>query len=177
MIQSSNLNCYEERIDEFFLSRNENVTYLDKGGCGTVYKAIWTDGYIRKWDYEKKQWQRVILKVNNEWKSFINNEENSGIIGYSVALKSLKNSLRFSENFLEEVKLHLQCQISSFDPVRGSSIVPIYGITYDPNSCEYMVVMEYVSKGNLRNNLKNIMKEKWNIRLERLYFTTVGLAA
>ncbi|CAG8728955.1 18653_t:CDS:2 [Gigaspora margarita] len=68
-------------------------------------------------------------------------KENSGIIGYSVALKSLKNSLRLSENFLEELKIHLQCQIASFDPVRGSSIVPIYGITYDPKSYEYMVML------------------------------------
>ena len=39
-------------------NRLTNIKYLDKGGFSTVYKAIWLDGPIGKWDYENSQWKR-----------------------------------------------------------------------------------------------------------------------
>src|SRR5436189_692430 len=57
-IQESQLNA---RIPFYILewipyNRLTNVKYLDKGGFSTVYKAIWLDGHIDKWDYENSQW-------------------------------------------------------------------------------------------------------------------------
>src|SRR2546423_10910300 len=37
-------------------NRLTNIKYLAKGGFSTVYKAIWLDGYIWRWDNGKKQW-------------------------------------------------------------------------------------------------------------------------
>ena len=46
---------------------------MGEGGFGKVYKAIWKDGYIHKWDYETNQWERyenmlVALKCLNNSK-------------------------------------------------------------------------------------------------------------
>ncbi|RIB11331.1 kinase-like domain-containing protein [Gigaspora rosea] len=35
-----------------------NIKYLTKGGFGTVFKAIWTDGYIISWDSKNGQCKR-----------------------------------------------------------------------------------------------------------------------
>src|SRR5581483_3259215 len=41
-------------------NRLRNIQYLTQGGFSTVYKAIWLDGFIEFWDYEKQQWKRVL---------------------------------------------------------------------------------------------------------------------
>ncbi|EXX56153.1 kinase-like domain-containing protein [Rhizophagus irregularis DAOM 181602=DAOM 197198] len=38
--------------------RLENVEYLVKGGFGTIYEAIWKDGWIDRWDFENNKWIR-----------------------------------------------------------------------------------------------------------------------
>src|SRR6266498_4476301 len=35
-----------------------NIKYLTKGGFSTIYKAIWLDGYIIRWDNEDQTWCR-----------------------------------------------------------------------------------------------------------------------
>src|SRR4051812_48827132 len=51
-------------------------------------------------------------------------------------------------------KLHLQCQ----HKVRsdGSYLIPLFGITQDPDTLNYMITMLELSAGNLRNNLLEI---------------------
>src|SRR6266498_2216544 len=49
---------YEEVLEWIEYDRFENVEYLAKGGFGTVFKAIWKDGYIHYWDSENNQWKR-----------------------------------------------------------------------------------------------------------------------
>ena len=68
-------------------NRLTNIKYLAKGGFSTVYNAIWLDGWIYKWDDDKKQWHRP---YHNE--------------GYSVVIKSLNNSSNINEEFLNEVR-------------------------------------------------------------------------
>ena len=66
-------------------NRLTNIKYLAKGGFSTVYKSRWLDGYIRYWDYDKKQWKRY-----NK--------------GDEVVIKSLNNSSNINEEFLNEVR-------------------------------------------------------------------------
>ena len=68
-----------------------NVKYLAKGGFSTVYNAIWLDGYIDEWDYDNKQWDRLIYDIDS-------------IKGYPVVIKSLNNSSNINEEFLNEVR-------------------------------------------------------------------------
>jgi serine/threonine protein kinase len=45
-------------------------------------------------------------------------------------------------------------------------IIKYYGITQDPGTKDYMLIMEYAGGGNLHNYLqKNFMNIKWNTKL------------
>src|SRR5207248_1956779 len=72
-------------------NRLTNMKYLAKGGFGTVYNAIWLDGCISDWDYDKKQWIRYTYNCK-------------GYNGYEVGIKSFNNSSNINEEFLNEVR-------------------------------------------------------------------------
>ncbi|CAB4418682.1 unnamed protein product [Rhizophagus irregularis] len=96
------------------------------GGFGKIYSAEWPEGSISFWDIENQKWKRYSRKV---------------------ALKSLDNSSCISTEFLNEIKTHLQ--INLYD------VIQCYGITQDPNTKDYMMVLEYCEYGNLRNHYLN----------------------
>ena len=64
------------------------IKYLAKGGFSTVYNAIWLDGFIWGWDYNKRQWIRYPYDHD----------------GCEVVIKSLNKSSNINEEFLNEVK-------------------------------------------------------------------------
>ncbi|RHZ78541.1 hypothetical protein Glove_162g60 [Diversispora epigaea] len=80
-------NKYQEIIEWIPFNRLENITYLAKGGFGTIYKANWLDGFIKYSD--KDVWQR-------------NGKQN-------VCLKSFDNSTN-KNDFLQEIKNQLKFQ-------------------------------------------------------------------
>ncbi|RHZ67608.1 hypothetical protein Glove_300g12 [Diversispora epigaea] len=125
-------NKYQEIIEWIPFGRLENVTYLAKGGFGTVYKADWLDGFI-KFSYQKKKWYGFGKK--DVWHR--NGKQD-------VCLKSLDNPTN-KNDFLQEIKNQLK--------FRGKNSIAIYGIT--KNSTEYMVVMNYAKYGSLRKVLNN----------------------
>ena len=86
LIQKTQLkaNEYKEVLEWIEYDRFENVEYLAKGGFGTVFKAIWKDGYIKNWGSENNQWKRMG--------------------GTKVALKCLYNSQDIAAEFLKEVR-------------------------------------------------------------------------
>jgi hypothetical protein len=68
----------------------EEVVYLAKGGFGTIFKAVWKDGYIKmNFNYQ--------LERNGETK---------------VALKSLHKSQDITAEFLKEVRYFMNYQYS-----------------------------------------------------------------
>src|SRR5947207_9687452 len=99
-IQESQLNAeYSSNNLEWIpYNRLTNVKYLDKGGFSIVYKAIWLDGPITGWNYEKQQWKRTTDEID------INSDKGEdGIRGWEVVLKSLDNSSDLNDEFLNEV--------------------------------------------------------------------------
>ncbi|GBC01288.1 hypothetical protein RclHR1_04130004 [Rhizophagus clarus] len=111
-IQESQLNArnFGELIEWIPYNRLRNIKFLARGGFSTVYDAVWLDGIIDKWDYEKQGWKRhtknldeqdyqdaISTKIKNPLKS---DEE----YGYRVVLKSLNDSSNVDDEFLNELE-------------------------------------------------------------------------
>jgi hypothetical protein len=90
-------------------SKLKNIKFLAQGGFSTVYEAIWLDGRIDKWDYERKVWERFVIELDErDYEDAINPKiknplKNNEKYGYKIAIKSLDNSSNINENFLNEV--------------------------------------------------------------------------
>ncbi|RHZ79138.1 hypothetical protein Glove_151g53 [Diversispora epigaea] len=119
--------------------RLEDIEEVAKGGFGTIYKAQWIDGSIWRWDVGNQQWLR-----NGERK---------------VVLKKFDdNFANLSEAFLNEIAIHLT--------TRKASSVQFYGITQDPETHKYIMVLQYMNGGNLREYLKNNFNNiNWELKL------------
>ncbi|RHZ83872.1 hypothetical protein Glove_87g228 [Diversispora epigaea] len=115
-----------------------------KGGFGTIHYARWIDGYIDKWDIENQQWKR-----------YYKDQE--------VALKKFDNFVNFKD-VLNEMEIHLKTN-NKYD-----ASIQFYGITQDPETHSYMMVLQYAKDGNLREYLKiNFNNINWKQKLFNLY--------
>jgi hypothetical protein len=82
-IQDTQLTAHDdvkEALEWVPYNRFNSITYIEKIG---VYKANWIDGYINKWDYFNKDWERYNNNVIATLKS-LNNTNN--ITSNNVAL-------------------------------------------------------------------------------------------
>ncbi|POG73986.1 kinase-like domain-containing protein [Rhizophagus irregularis DAOM 181602=DAOM 197198] len=125
----------------------EDVEYLAKGGFGTTFKAVWKDGPI--WRCNDNQWKRV-----GETK---------------VALKCLHNSQGITTEFLKEVESNILVCNSDW-------IVRCFGITKDPKTNNFMMVMDLMN-GGLRQHLNNnFISLDWEKKLWNLLNIALGLS-
>ena len=81
--------CFKEVLEWVDYGRFKNIEYLAKGGFGTIYEAIWKDGYIKSWNSENNQWER--------YKEYYKK-------GQPVILKCLHDSQDITNEFLRKVK-------------------------------------------------------------------------
>ncbi|RIA83026.1 kinase-like domain-containing protein [Glomus cerebriforme] len=141
-IQLSAKNYYQ-LLEWIPYERFYKIVYVAEGGFGKVYRANWKDGYISHWDTNKHQWRRHSQNRND-----------------FVALKSLDNSQNVKLEFLNEITLHIKV----IEDKLSNNIIRCYGITQDPNTKDYMMVMKYAKLGSLRNVLverrKRLHKDK-----------------
>ncbi|RHZ71885.1 hypothetical protein Glove_251g50 [Diversispora epigaea] len=106
--------------------RFSNIEFIKEGGFGTISKAIWLDGYIHEWDLKQNEWKRAGRK--------------------NVCLKRIADSKdKISMEFLDEIKKQVKAI--------SSRVITIYGFTQDPESKDYMIVMQYSFEGSLREFL------------------------
>ncbi|RIA92506.1 kinase-like domain-containing protein [Glomus cerebriforme] len=140
LIQHSQLNalCNKKCLEWVPFENFENVTYITKGGFGKIYSADWPEGHIHSWDIINQKWKKNKTKV---------------------ALKSLDDSSNISTDFLNEIKSHITRNFIL--------IVPCFGITQDPYTKDYMMVLQYCEDGNLRNCSSKYTKNKIG-NLERI---------
>ncbi|RGB36869.1 kinase-like domain-containing protein [Rhizophagus diaphanus] len=127
--------CKSNNISEFieWIPYNLfiNITYIDQGGFSEVYSALWLNNNIYEWDHIKLEWKRRS--------------------GYkNVALKVLKSSYNVS-GFLQEVQSYYKIGFSH-------KITKLYGISKDPSTQDYVLVLEYVNHGSLRKFLDKYNK-------------------
>ncbi|POG59451.1 kinase-like domain-containing protein [Rhizophagus irregularis DAOM 181602=DAOM 197198] len=151
-IQDSQLNAKNsyEVLEWIAYDKLSNINYYDKGGFSEIHKAIWLDGPIFSWNFDKQQWNRQL--------------------SYEVILKTLNHSSNLNSNFLDEWKYHYNCQKKSF-----SKFIQFFGFTQDPNNLNYIIVMSYAKKGCLRKCLSDIIKFKWQEKLQLLKKIVLGL--
>ncbi|CAB4476750.1 unnamed protein product [Rhizophagus irregularis] len=152
---------------------------IAQGGFSTVYEAIWLDGLIDKWDYENQKWERETEELDEQVRDVIDNKIKNPLksdekYGYYVVLKCLDNSSNMDDHFLNEWEIHLQCQHKVTS--NGSILVPLIGITKDPDTSNYMVVMVKLPFGSLRNNLL-LKKYNPNDKYHNLFLISTQLEA
>ncbi|PKY53644.1 kinase-like protein [Rhizophagus irregularis] len=140
----------EKQIIEWIeYDKFEDVEYLAKGGFGTTFKAVWKDG-LWKINYDNNQMER-----KGETK---------------VALKCLHNSQDITADFLKEIESNILVSGSAH-----SWVVRCFGITKDPKTNNFMMVMKLI-KGSLRQHLNNnFISLDWSQKLKNLCFIAIGL--
>ncbi|RGB30364.1 kinase-like domain-containing protein [Rhizophagus diaphanus] len=151
LIQQSQLNAFfcSKCLEWIPFETFKNVTYLTRGGFSKIYSADWPEGNIGGWNIKNQKWIRTSLK--------------------KVALKSLINSSNnISNDFLNEIKYYISNHFHATDTV------VCFGITQDPNTKDYMMVLEYCEGGNLRNNL--VKGLKLEIKIKYLFYIIDGLS-
>ncbi|RHZ79181.1 hypothetical protein Glove_151g43 [Diversispora epigaea] len=120
-----------EVIEWIPYDRFKDIKEIAKGGFGIIYKAKWIDGPIKRWEVENQLW----LRGGQD----------------DVALEKFdSNFANLNEDFLNEMTIHLKTKNTT-----TYSSIRFYGITQDPEKNEYIMVLEYMPDGNLRDYLKN----------------------
>ncbi|RHZ58653.1 hypothetical protein Glove_372g27 [Diversispora epigaea] len=143
-IQDAQLNAdyFSDVIEWIPYDQFKDVKQIGKGGFGTIHYAMWINESINKWDTKNQKWKR---NDNRE-----------------VALKKFDNFVNF-DDVLNEMEIH-------FKTYECDSSIQIYGITQDPETHSYMMVLEYAKDGNLREYLKiNFNNINW---LQKLFNLT-----
>ncbi|RHZ77525.1 hypothetical protein Glove_177g14 [Diversispora epigaea] len=151
-IQDSQLNANGswEVIEWIPYDQFNDVKQIGRGGFGTIHYARWIDGRIVEWDIENQQWKRRYKGEEKE-----------------VALKKFNNFVNFND-VLNEMAIHLN--------TNGLGSIRFYGITQDPETNSYMMVLNYAADGNLREYLKiNFNNINWKQKLDNLYILSLRL--
>ncbi|RHZ82341.1 hypothetical protein Glove_109g203 [Diversispora epigaea] len=144
LIQDAQLNAnnYWEVIEWIPYDRLKDVKQIGKGGFGTIHYARWIDGKIKNWIIE-----------NQKWKRYDNRE---------VALKKFDSFVNFND-VLNEMSIHLKTHSTIY-----SVSIEFYGITQDPETRSYVMVLDYAKDGSLREYLKsNFNNINWT---QKLYY-------
>ncbi|UZO07073.1 uncharacterized protein OCT59_027376 [Rhizophagus irregularis] len=121
-----NVNLDEIIIEWIPFNGLRNIKYLAHGGFSTIYKAIWLDGYIISSDKRHRDplnYEDHKIAKEKDVKSPLNKNEKKGV---HVALKSLKNSSNISDDFINELKNHLQYICKGLRPEIVKSTLPVY---------------------------------------------------
>ncbi|UZO17004.1 uncharacterized protein OCT59_008370 [Rhizophagus irregularis] len=123
------------------------IKAIGKGGFATVYSAIWKDGPI-KYDVDEEMCTRVSNK--------------------KVALKCLNNSQNMIDKFLSEVR---EYSINKMD-----DILNVYGVSQNPNTNDYIIVIEYADGGSYNNWIDINYKDfDWGNKIQTLLSIIEGL--
>ncbi|UZO19371.1 uncharacterized protein OCT59_010668 [Rhizophagus irregularis] len=136
---------YFKKVNIMDLEKEKKYTEV---GFSKIYSADWPEGKIGGWDIENQEWIRTSRKV---------------------ALKSLINSSNnISNDFLNEIKYYISGHFHFLNTIL------CFGITQDPNTKDYMMVLQYCEGGILRNTLVEGLKLE--TKIEYLFHIIDGLS-
>ncbi|GBB98102.1 hypothetical protein RclHR1_03140001, partial [Rhizophagus clarus] len=128
-----------------------NIKEIGKGGFSTVYSAEWKDGPLY---WNKNEYVRDSNKT--------------------IALKNLVNSHNVTDRFLNEVKAY---SINKFSNLNNTGeILKIYGISQNPDTKDYIMVLQHARGGDFNNWLNSNYKDfSWTYKLKVLNNIITGL--
>ncbi|GBC09382.1 hypothetical protein RclHR1_08810001 [Rhizophagus clarus] len=142
---------YDDLIFEWIpYNQFDRIKQIGKGGYSTVYSAIWKDGPL----YLESQGEKYKRVSNKE-----------------IALKCLNNSQNLINELLKEVKAY------STKPTH-SSILKVYGISQDPSTKNYIIVLHYAAGGRFDHWMstnENYKHFNWKKRIQTLFYIASGL--
>ncbi|CAG8685004.1 13636_t:CDS:10, partial [Acaulospora morrowiae] len=124
----------------------EDFSYIECIGCGAfsrVYKAMWHRGHIKHWNLKTGE---VVRSEPVE-----------------VALKVLADSDCLRSTFLDKLR---SFHLFKSNELKYRHIVKCYGVSQDPETKNYIFVMQYANYGNLRNLLATEFHGRlnWNLK-------------
>ncbi|CAB5362383.1 unnamed protein product [Rhizophagus irregularis] len=108
-------------------SEFDSIEKIDKGGFSVIYSAIWKIGPL-SYDFDGMKYIREPR--------------------IKVALKCLNNSQNLTNEFLNEIEKYSTDTYSRY-------VLRTYGISQDPNTKDYIMVLEYAEGGNFNNWVNN----------------------
>ncbi|CAB5388481.1 unnamed protein product [Rhizophagus irregularis] len=153
-----------EKIDEFIQEmqlkiNNPNVIvfeWIPYNQFKTI-KKIGKGGFATVYS---AKWKNGPLHYDKEWKRGPYKK---------VALKLLNKSYDIIDEILKEIKAYSMNKC-------GSNIVKIYGISQDPKTKNYIIVLQYAEGGNFNDWINKCYKHfDWNNKLRTLYNIIIGL--
>ncbi|CAB5388509.1 unnamed protein product [Rhizophagus irregularis] len=132
-------NSYDIFFEWIPYNQFDEINEIGKGGFATVYSAKWKSGPLR---FNSHNIEKYVRQQPN----------------MTVALKCLHDSQNITNKFLNEVKEYSINQYRS----SNTNILKIYGISQNPNSKEYIIVLEYAKDVllGISNGLKNIHQKQ-----------------
>ncbi|WNE40000.1 MAG: Serine/threonine-protein kinase PknD [Mycoplasmataceae bacterium] len=126
------------------------IKYITEGGFGELYRARWDAGQIINWDNYGGKWKRL-KDCGGEY------SENFGYSG-DVALKVVKNSKNSQTSFVSFLQ-----EVNFLKKSDSAKVTRCFGVSQDPKTNDYIIVMEYMEEGNVREYLRREYKK---IKLE-----------
>ncbi|GES73296.1 kinase-like domain-containing protein [Rhizophagus clarus] len=127
-----------------------NIKKVGKGGFAIVYSAIWKDGPKYHYQNDRKNLNKLI------------------------ALKSLNDSQNITSEFLKEIQSYSrEMRYTS----NSSNILKIYGMSQNPDTNNYIMILEYANGGNFDDYWikKNYKSFNWNQKVNTLCNIIKGL--
>ncbi|CAB4441459.1 unnamed protein product [Rhizophagus irregularis] len=139
------INDHKDIIFEWIPYNQFNcIKEIGEGGFAKVYSARWRDGPLY---WNKKEYTRDLNKT--------------------IALKCLNNSQYISTRFLNEVKAYSINNLNNID--NSGEILKIYGISQNPNTKDYVMVLQHARGGSFNNWLnRNYKNFNWPYKLNVL---------
>ncbi|GBC09331.1 hypothetical protein RclHR1_08780002 [Rhizophagus clarus] len=138
----------------------KNIEFIAEGGFSKIYKATWVDGPIRNWD---------MIKSDN-WKITRSNN-------YTVVLKRLNDSKNITSKELNELKVFYQIYSNTEALYTRYNISNYFGITQDPITNDFIIIMPYYNSGDLIHYISNdFYNISWYTKLDKLDDIALGLS-
>uniref|UniRef100_U9TA91 Protein kinase domain-containing protein n=1 Tax=Rhizophagus irregularis (strain DAOM 181602 / DAOM 197198 / MUCL 43194) TaxID=747089 RepID=U9TA91_RHIID len=133
----SNNNELGGELEFVYYNKLKNIEFIAEGGFSKIYKATWINGPIYDW-----------FKFKN------NHLDNGRKNNYTVVLKKLNDSKNITSKELNELKVFYQ--IYSDSNVSKLNISQYLGITRDPITRDYMIIMPYYKSGDMTHFIMEI---------------------